>query len=147
MKEEVLPFFIEDLRESTPLCVLETPLTLSLSSPSVIVCSHSSILDKKHNNFSLITNTTAQNYTPDINKLFDSFVPYTNEFDIHVLIMTGIGRDGIDATKKLKERGAFVVAQDEETSPVFGMPKAAIEEGIVDEIKSLSQIKQYMREL
>jgi two-component system chemotaxis response regulator CheB len=146
MKEEVLPFFIEDLQESLNISILKTPSILP-SKPSVVVCSHTSTLHKEKNLFSLLTNTSEQNYTPDINKLFNSFVPYVNEFDIHILIMTGIGRDGIEATKRLKERGAFVIAQDEDTSPVFGMPKAAIEEGVVDQVKSLSQIKQYMREL
>ena len=61
--------------------------------------------------------------------------------------MTGIGRDGVDGAKNLKTKGAFIFAQDEKSSPVFGMPKAAIESGIVSEIKTLQEIKECFRGL
>ena len=44
--------------------------------------------------------------------------------------------------KLLKEQGAITIAQNEETSAVFGMPKAAIELGCVDHILALEDISQ-----
>ncbi len=147
MREEILPFFIKDLRESLKVKVQTTPLNTSFSVPSVIVCAESSILKKNYGNFEIVTDKNRQNYTPDINKLFNSFASYSNEFDIKVLIMTGIGRDGVDGAKNLKLKGASIIAQDENSCPVFGMPKAAIESGIVDEVKTFDEIKECFRNL
>ncbi|MEA3228219.1 MAG: chemotaxis protein CheB [Campylobacterota bacterium] len=147
MREEVLPFFINDLQESMKEKVYTTPLKTSFFSPSIIVCSHSSIVKKSYGAFEIVTDTSEQQYTPDINKLFNSFCPFVDELDIKVLIMTGIGRDGVDGAINLKHRGVSIIAQDEKSCPVYGMPKAAIESGIVDEIKTLSEIKEYFRGL
>lgn len=45
------------------------------------------------------------------------------------VMLTGMGRDGASAMKRMRERGARCIAQDQETSVVFGMPKAAFDEG------------------
>jgi len=147
MREEVLPFFIKDLSESLNFKVQTTPLSTSFSEPSIIVCSESSVLKKSFGTFEIVTDKLNQNYTPDINKLFNSFVEYANEFDIRILIMTGIGSDGVDGAKNLKAKGATIIAQDEKSSPVYGMPKAAFDSGIVDEIKTLDEIKECFRGL
>ena len=57
------------------------------------------------------------------------------------VIMTGMGSDGSKGLKELKEKkNAYIIAQDESTSIVFGMPKAAIEFGIVNDIVPLLDI-------
>lgn len=56
------------------------------------------------------------------------------------VIMTGMGDDGARGMKEMHEVGAFTVAQDEETSVVFGMPKEAIAHGGVDRTVALEQI-------
>ena len=147
MREEVLPFFIKDLKDSLHVKVQTTPLTTDFSEPSVIVCSESSILEKNYGTYKIKTDKTNQIYTPDINKLFNSFIDYADDFELNVLIMTGIGSDGIDGAKNLKLKGARIIAQDEKSSPVYGMPKAAFELGIVDEVKSLQKIKECFRGL
>lgn len=50
------------------------------------------------------------------------------------IILTGMGRDGVDGLKDLKQCGAHIIAQDEESSVVYGMPKAAVEEGLVNAV-------------
>ena len=47
----------------------------------------------------------------------------------------------------LKAKGAKVFAQDEKSSPVYGMPKAALESGIVDKVKTLVELKEGVRGL
>lgn len=145
MREEVLPFFIKDLNASLKINVLATPLKTSFNEASLIVCSHSSVLKQNNGNFEIVTDKENQNYTPDINKLFNSFVEYSDRFELKILIMTGIGSDGIDGAMNLKLKGAKVFAQDETSSPVYGMPKAAIERGIVDQVKTLDEIKECFR--
>jgi len=57
------------------------------------------------------------------------------------VVMTGMGSDATKGLKMLKEKNdAYIIAQDEATSIVYGMPRAAKEAGIVDEIVSLDRI-------
>jgi two-component system chemotaxis response regulator CheB len=57
------------------------------------------------------------------------------------VIMTGMGSDGAKGLKTLKEKNnAFVIAQDESSSIVFGMPRVAIEKGLVDKTVPLHNI-------
>jgi len=56
------------------------------------------------------------------------------------VLLTGMGRDGAYGMRKIKEHGGVTIAQDEKTSVVFGMPKAAIDEGCVDVVLPLHKI-------
>ncbi len=56
------------------------------------------------------------------------------------VIMTGMGSDGSKGLAQMKKNGSHVIAQDEESCTVFGMPKAPIESGIVDVIAPLDKI-------
>lgn len=55
-------------------------------------------------------------------------------------VMTGMGQDGTKGLKMLKLSGCFSIAQDEASSVVFGMPRAAIEAGVVDSVVPLQGI-------
>ena len=52
-------------------------------------------------------------------------------------IMTGMGRDGVQGLAALKQKGAATIAQDEDTSAIYGMPRVAVEEGLVDHVAPL----------
>lgn len=56
------------------------------------------------------------------------------------VIMTGMGKDGVEGMLEIKRSGGSTIAQDEPTSAVFGMNKAAIETGCVDKVLSLDRI-------
>jgi two-component system, chemotaxis family, protein-glutamate methylesterase/glutaminase len=56
------------------------------------------------------------------------------------VIMTGMGSDGSIGLELMKRNGATVIAQDESTCIVYGMPKKAIDSGIVDIVAPLDQI-------
>lgn len=56
------------------------------------------------------------------------------------VIMTGMGSDGSKGLVQMKNSGSFIIAQDEKTCTVYGMPKKTIESGIVDVIASLEKI-------
>ena len=56
------------------------------------------------------------------------------------VILTGMGADGTLGLKILKRGGCYSIAQDEATSVVFGMPKEAIQAGVVDEVLPLDRI-------
>ena len=56
------------------------------------------------------------------------------------VIMTGMGSDGTAGLKLMKQNGATIIAQDEQSCVVFGMPKEAAETGLADAVVPLDQI-------
>ncbi|MFH2060705.1 MAG: chemotaxis response regulator protein-glutamate methylesterase [Pseudomonadota bacterium] len=56
------------------------------------------------------------------------------------VIMTGMGSDGSKGLLQMKKNGSFVIAQNEETCTVYGMPKEPVESGIADVIAPLEKI-------
>jgi two-component system chemotaxis response regulator CheB len=56
------------------------------------------------------------------------------------VILTGMGNDGTVGLRLLKRAGCFSIAQDEATCVVYGMPRAAVEAGVVDVVLPLEAI-------
>lgn len=56
------------------------------------------------------------------------------------IIMTGMGADGVEGIREMKKRGATIIAQDESSCVVFGMPRAAFLSGYVDRMIPLASI-------
>ena len=89
-------------------------------------------------------------HRPSVDVLFESVAKVAGSDAIGVL-MTGMGRDGAEGLLKMKKAGAKTIGQDEATSIVYGMPRAAYELGavtyqlpldkIADKVKSLAHRK------
>jgi len=60
------------------------------------------------------------------------------------VILTGMGRDGVDGLADVRRAGGSVCAQDEASCAVFGMPKAAIDAGLVDFILPPAAISRHI---
>lgn len=58
------------------------------------------------------------------------------------VIMTGMGKDGAAGMKAVKDNHGLTIAQDEESSLIFGMPKAAIDMGAIDKVLPLEEIAE-----
>lgn len=56
------------------------------------------------------------------------------------VIMTGMGKDGLEGLRLLKKKGGYVVAQNEESCVVYGMPKAVVDDGIADAVVPLDDV-------
>lgn len=76
---------------------------------------------------------------PSIDVFFESLAPSKGKHTVG-LLLTGMGRDGAQGLLQLKERGAFTIAQDEQSCVVFGMPKAAIALNAASEVLPLDTI-------
>lgn len=63
------------------------------------------------------------------------------------VLLTGIGEDGALGLYDMRQAGAITIAQDEESSVVFGMPKKAIELNAASMIGNISQISEHIRSL
>jgi two-component system chemotaxis response regulator CheB len=83
---------------------------------------------------------------PSANYLFHSVAQVYGATAIGV-ILTGMGSDGADGLHAMHELGAHTVAQNEETSVVFGMPAVAIESGAVTRIEPLGKIADVLTAL
>ncbi len=60
------------------------------------------------------------------------------------VVLTGMGKDGSTGLKKVKEKGGITIAQDENTSVVYGMPKNAFETGATDTLVPIDQMGGYL---
>ncbi len=76
---------------------------------------------------------------PSINALFESVQAATFGQCIGV-ILTGMGRDGADGIEKIYKSGGMTIAQDENTSVVYGMPKEAVNTGGVQHVIPIGEI-------
>ncbi len=56
------------------------------------------------------------------------------------VILTGMGHDGVDGLKKIKSKNGIIIAQNEDSCVVYGMPKAVVEAGIANHIVSIDDI-------
>ena len=79
------------------------------------------------------------NCKPAVDYLFRSVA---NRFPGRAMavILTGMGNDGALGLRLLKRHGCYIIAQDEASCVVFGMPKAAIDAGVVDSVLPVGSI-------
>jgi len=78
----------------------------------------------------LVMNEPASGHRPSIDRLFYSLARYCPRRTVGI-ILTGPGRDGADGLGALAGAGGETIGQDEATSAVYGMPRAAFETGAV----------------
>jgi two-component system chemotaxis response regulator CheB len=100
-------------------------------------------LQKKGDIFSLkvFKGNKVSGHMPSIDVLFESVAEYLGSKSVGV-IMTGMGRDGAEGLMKIKSKGGYTIAQNEQTSVVYGMNRVAVEIGAVDEIVPLAGIAE-----
>ena len=78
-------------------------------------------------------------YLPNIDVTMESVAAYGGALSIGV-VLTGMGADGAQGAKAIKKAGGHVIAQDEATSVIFGMPAEAIKLQVVDQVLGLDDI-------
>ncbi|NLZ52586.1 MAG: chemotaxis protein CheB [Thermoanaerobacteraceae bacterium] len=83
------------------------------------------------NKILLDTSSPIHGVRPSVDKLFISAAKIYKEKTL-ACVFTGMGRDGAEGVRAIKANGGFTIAQDEATSVIYGMPKAAYETGCID---------------
>ena len=78
-------------------------------------------------------------FRPSATFLFQSVASLIGALGVFV-VLTGMGRDGVEGLRLAHRKGATILAQDEASSVVFGMPAAAAEDGIADALLPLPEI-------
>ncbi|RIJ41920.1 chemotaxis protein CheB [Pontibacter oryzae] len=94
-------------------------------------------------------------FTEEVTKLYDQpsidllMHSVANSAVQHIIgvILTGLGEDGTLGALSIKNRGGFMIAQDKETSSVFGMARSAIQRGYINKVLPLQQIPLFLNKL
>lgn len=147
MPKEFTASFAKRLNDASQLEVLEGFDGLSLKPGRVVIAPGGSHLTVKRRNGTAVCALSdappVLSVKPAANIMFLSLA---DEYGGNVLcvILTGMGRDGTDGAIALKRKGAYVLAESQKTCVVYGMPKAAADAGIVDEVLPLNEIPDAM---
>jgi two-component system, chemotaxis family, protein-glutamate methylesterase/glutaminase len=80
-----------------------------------------------------------EGYLPNIDVTMESVAAFAGSMSIGV-VLTGMGSDGARGARAIKQAGGLVIAQDEATCVIFGMPAEAIKAGIVDQTLGIDDI-------
>lgn len=83
---------------------------------------------------------------PAVDVLFRSVAKVFGRKSVGI-VLTGMGQDGLAGAKIMKEKGALIVAQDEATCVVYGMPRAIVEAGLADYVLPLPEIPNFLQKL
>jgi two-component system chemotaxis response regulator CheB len=78
-------------------------------------------------------------YLPNIDVTMESVASFTGPMGIGV-VLTGMGSDGARGARLIKKAGGMVIAQDEATSVIFGMPAETIKTGVADQVLGIDEI-------
>lgn len=129
--------FIKWLQDRTKLKVLAVKDGLNAKAGHVYVAIDGyQMIVKKGNHISL---EVSEHVQPSINILFKSISQAYGPNAIGILL-TGMGRDGAEGLLAMKQKGGVTIAQDKESSIVFGMPKEAIQLGAATKVLPLNAI-------
>lgn len=144
MGPEFIASFAERLQKGCPLKISIAQKGEYLSSGQVLIapadCYTTITRDNKHRKIHF-NDALPGAVSPSIDYTMESAARVYGEDAVGALL-TGMGSDGAKGMKAIKEAGGATIAEDESSCVVFGMPKAAIETGCVDEVVPLPQIAE-----
>lgn len=83
---------------------------------------------------------------PAVDKLFESASKVYGG-NLLSVVLTGMGKDGAEGSKRIKDCGGITISEDKSTCTIYGMPKAAYETGKIDLVLPLDQICNKIAEI
>lgn len=111
---------------------------------AVAVAPNDAHLVVERGRYRLMDGALRHGFRPSVSALFDSAAE-SHGADACGVLLTGMGSDGSDGLLRLRRSGALTIAQDEASSAVWGMPRAAIDLGAAERILPLSSISEAIK--
>lgn len=150
MPEGYTKIYAEQLNSQLPLEVCEAQSGMYIRQGQVVIAAGSKHLrvfkDRKGYFITSEAGVKVMGHCPSVNVLFDS-AAYAARNNAIGVILTGMGSDGAKGMLNMKKMGAYNIAQDEKSSVVYGMPKAAYELGAADVKLPLEKIAVHINAL
>src|SRR5216684_1379111 len=133
--------FAAQLAEFTGMRVKEAEADESLEPGTLYICPGGQHLRVMPTGRIQLDGTSGRinGYLPNIDATMESVAAFAGPLSI-ACVLTGMGNDGASGAKAIKAAGGLVVAQDEATSVIFGMPAEAIKAGAVDQVLGIDDI-------
>ncbi len=131
--------FADRLNGECPLNVVEASDGMRIKGATVYVAPGDYHMIIEGDKIKLTQTDKVHGVRPCVDQTFESAALKYGE-NILGIIFTGMGKDGALGLKALKNAGAYTLAQDEESSVVYGMPGYAVKMGVVDEILTPEEI-------
>jgi two-component system chemotaxis response regulator CheB len=140
-------YMADSLSRRVGYCIAEAQEGMPVAHGGVYLAQSGShmILRKSGNQIEIgLSDAPPENHSrPAVDVFLRSAVPLYGS-SLIAAIMTGMLNDGANGVRVVKRAGGFVIAQDQATSVIWGMPRAAIETGAVDAILPLDKIAPTM---
>lgn len=145
MPEGFTKMFAEKLNNICKVEVKEAETGDSVYRGRVLIAPGNKQIHLKRNRDNIIVDCSEEErvngHCPSVEPLFDSAAIYSGSNTIGVML-TGMGADGADAMVRLRAAGARTMAQDKETSIVFGMPQEAYARGGAELLVPIGKITE-----
>lgn len=132
MPEGYTKIYADQLNSTLPLNVVEAKSGMYLKNGDVVIAAGKRHLrvfrDNKGYFITSERGVPVTGHCPSVDALFSSVAVSAKEDAVGV-ILTGMGKDGARGMLSMKNAGAYTIAQDEASCVVYGMPKAAVDDG------------------
>jgi two-component system chemotaxis response regulator CheB len=132
--------FALQLAEIAPLPVKEAEMNEPAQPGMIYLCPGSHHLRlSPTGKITLDPGPRVDGYRPCADLALESIAAYSRSLTI-AIVLTGMGSDAAKGVRAVKAAGGYIVAQDEASSVIFGMPAEAIKTGVVDDVLPLDEI-------
>lgn len=147
MPESFIRSLVTVLNRESELNVKEAVQGEELQAGNVYIApggKHTQLVGKKGVYYvDIVDGEQVHNCKPSVDVLFSSAVKHVKDKAIAVLL-TGMGEDGAAGMKMLSDQGSLTIAQDKESSVVWGMPGSAVRNGGAKEVVPLNEIPSFL---
>lgn len=146
MPEGFTASFAERMNSLAKVRVVEAENRMLIKAGTVYLAPGGKHMVVRNKRIQLLDTEKVHSVKPAVDPLFESVV---NRYGRNTLgvILTGMGRDGAAGCLDIKRAGGYVIAQNEESSVVYGMPRHAYESGAVNELLSIEEIIKTINEI
>lgn len=139
MPEGFTASFAKRMNSLAKVPVVEAENRMLIKAGTVYLAPGGKHMVVRNKRIQLLDTEKVHSVRPAVDPLFESVVNHYGRSTLGV-ILTGMGRDGAAGCLDIKRAGGYVIAQNEESCVVYGMPRHAYEAGAVNELMSIEEI-------